>query len=113
LVYGATIIQNGRVQVRGSDSAFTYKVTTDQLHQSKFVFWYADVDGNLDQNTLTTNISLSDPAHKERFTLAASLQQSGDSQIIQLQPGLKLNYNVWDVAQPNRIVLTKGGFFVQ
>ena len=113
LVYGSTVVQNGIAQIRGSDSAFTYKVTVDELQQSKFIFWYANVHGNLDQNTLTTNISLSDPSDKERFAITASIRQSGDSQVIQLRPGLKLDYNEWTVTEPNRIVLGKGGFYVQ
>lgn len=113
LVYGSTIIKNGRANVSGSDSAFTYKVTVDEVKQNKFVFSFADIHGDLDKNVLSTNVSLSDPSHKERFALAATLTQSGDSQVIQLQPGLKLDYNEWAVAQPNRIVLARGGVYVQ
>ena len=111
--YGPTTIQNGVIQLRGTDSAFTYKLTVDQISQKSLALYYADIHGNLDQNTITTNISLSDGARKERFALAASMTKSGDTQIVVLQPGLKLNYNAWDVAQPNRIVLANGGFYIQ
>ncbi len=113
VVYGSNTLQNGSVQVRSSDSAFTYKITADQFSTGNFALWYANINGKLDQNTVTANISLSDSTNKEEFALAATMKKSGDTQTIQLEKGLKLNYNVWDVAQPNSIVLAKDGFFIQ
>jgi translocation and assembly module TamB len=112
VVYGSNTIQNGVVKVTGTDSAFTYKVTVDKIATSQLALWYANIHGNLDQNTITTNISLSDSVKKERFALVASLQNAGDSQIIQLQPGLKLDYQPWVVTEPNRIDISKAGFYV-
>ena len=113
LEYSGTTIQNGVITVRGTDSAFTYQLTTDQVSKSKFTLWYADIHGNLEQNLVTTNISLADESRKERFSIKADLQKVGDSQIVHLEPGLKLNYKTWKVAEPNSIVLMNGGFFVQ
>lgn len=113
VVYGTMAIENGVVKVNGVDSAFTYKVTADKISQGQFQLWYADIHGDLDQDKITTNISLSDQQHKEQFLLGASLQKIGDSQIVQLAPGLKLNYRDWTVAQPNRIVLAGGGFYIR
>ena len=112
VVYGASTIQNGIVQVRGTDSALIYKITADQFTQSSLSLWYADIHGNLDQNTVTANISLSDSTKKEQFAIMASMQKIGDTQVIQLQKGLKLNYNVWDVAVPNRITFANNGFYI-
>ncbi len=112
LVYGTRNIQNGVAQVRGSDSAFTYKINVDQVSFGSYSLWYADAHGNLDQNTITTNISVSDNTRKEQFALSANMQKSGDTQIVHLQKGLKLNYEVWNVAEPNRIVLGNGGFYI-
>jgi len=113
LVYGTTTIVNGKVRVSGTDSAFTYKVTADEIEQGDIGLWYADIHGNLDKDNISTSVSLADNTGKERFLLVADMQKVGDTQIVQLQPGLKLNYAVWDVAQPNRIVLANGGFYVQ
>ncbi len=112
LVYGTNMIQNGTIQIRGADSAFTYKINADEVSSGAFKLWYADIHGNLDQNTITTNISLSDNAKKEEFALSASMQRSGDTQIVKLQKGLKLYYDAWDVAESNRIVFVNGGFYV-
>ncbi len=112
VLYGTNAIENGVIKVSGTDSAFTYKVTVDKIATSQIALWYANIHGNLDQNTITTNISLADSVKKERFALVASLQNVGDSQIIQLQPGLKLNYQTWAVTEPNRIDLSKAGFYI-
>lgn len=112
LVYSGTTIQKGVVKVRGTDSAFTYQVNVDEVKKDKFSFWYTDVHGRLDQNKITTNISISDAQRKERFALVGDMQKIGDSQVVHLQPGLVLDYKPWEVAQPNRIVLVNGGFYI-
>jgi len=113
LVYSGTDIQNGVIQVNGADSAFTYKVNADEIKKSSIDLYFADIHGTLDQNAITANISLSDAGKKERFALAATMQKVGDSEIVHLQKGLKLNYKVWDVADQNQIVLANGGFYVR
>ncbi|MGN6567520.1 MAG: translocation/assembly module TamB domain-containing protein, partial [Flavipsychrobacter sp.] len=113
VVYGGNTITNANVQVNGADSAFTYQVTVDRFEQSRLQFWYANIHGNLDQNQITTDVSLSDSSKKERFALAATIQKDRDTNIVQLQPGLKLNYQTWQVNEPNRIVLSKGGMYIQ
>lgn len=112
IVYGATTIDNGFVQIRSTDSAFTYKITANQISHDKFSIWYANIHGLLDKDTLTTSLSIADATGIERFALAADMHIKGDSQIIHLRPGLKLDYKKWDVAQPNRIVLAKAGYYV-
>jgi len=113
IVYGSTTITNAQIAVNGADSAFTYKVTADKITQNSMELWYTNIHGNLDQDSITASISLSDEAKKERFALAATILNAVDSQIIRLNPGLKLDYKVWDVAQPNKIVFSKGGCYVQ
>ncbi len=112
IVYGKTTIENGEVYVKGNDSAFTYQLTVDRIAQSEMQLWYANIHGNLDQNTINTNISLSDSAGKERFALAATMHKNGDTQVVQLQPGLKLNYQIWQVQEPNSIALSDKGFYI-
>jgi len=112
VIYGTSTIENGIVNINGTDSAFTYKATVDKIIASELALWYANIHGTLDQNTITTNISLSDSVKKERFALVASLQNVGDSQVVQLQSGLKLNYQPWVVTEPNRIELSKAGMYI-
>jgi len=113
VTYGSNIIDKAEAHVNGSDSALAYNVTADRISMSNMNFWYAKASGNVAAHGVSTNVSISDSAKKERFALGASLQQNGDTQVVQLQPGLKLNYNEWQVAQPNRVVLAKGGMYAQ
>src|SRR5690606_11394237 len=49
----------------------------------------------------------------QKFRINAQMQQNGDEQIVQLQPGLMLDYKTWEVNQQNKIVLGKEGFYIQ
>ncbi len=113
VVYGSNTIDKAYIRVNGTDSAFTYKVTVDKIAAGSLALWYADIHGNIDQNMITTNLSISDSQKNERFALAANMQNQGAEQVITLKEGLKLDYNTWTVAQPNKIVLTNGGYYIQ
>jgi translocation and assembly module TamB len=113
IVYSPYTIENAKFQLKENDSALTYKLNFDQVSMSNYALYYGDVHGAMDRNVITTSVSLSDNEKKERFALNTSLRATGDSQVIQLMPGLKLNYQVWQVSQPNRIVLDSKGFYVQ
>ncbi len=113
VVYGNNTIEKALIKVSGTDSAFTYKVTVDKISAGSLALWYADIHGNLDQNLVTANVSVSDSLKKERFALAANMQNQGADQVITLKEGLKLDYNTWTVAPANKIVLTKGGYYIQ
>jgi len=112
LEYGSNTIEKGVIKILGTDSSFTYKATVDRITTGTLALWYADLHGNFDKDSISAYLSVADSSNKERFALAANMQSLGDSQIIQLKPGLKLNYDVWDVAQPNKIVVANGGLYV-
>lgn len=112
LVYDSNIVKRGVIDVIGVDSAFTYKITADQVRKGNFAAYGTNINGRLDQDKITANVSLSDRAGVEQFALKADMSMTGDTQVVRLLPGLKLNYKDWDVAQPNRIVLGDGSFYV-
>ncbi len=112
IIYDSSTVKAAVIQVRGTDSALTYKITADRMTYNQFDLWYADIHGNVDHDLITTNISLSDADKKERFSLAASMNQQGNNKVLQLLPGLKLDYNTWTVAQPNSITFSDSGYFV-
>ena len=113
LIYSGTDVQNGVIMVNSVDSAFTYSITADEIKKSSVDLFFANIHGNLDQNTINTNISISDASKNERFALVADIHKTDDTQVVHLQKGLKLNYNAWDVTDQNRIVLAGGGFYIQ
>ena len=113
LVYGSNTIQNAYAKVNGTDSAFTYKVTADKIGAGSMSLYYADISGNIDKDMITTNVSISDSLKKERFALAADMQNKGDIQVLTLRQGLKLDYNQWTVPADNQVVMTRGGYYIQ
>lgn len=113
LVYYSNTIRNAVGQVSGNDTGLTYKITADRISRRGFDFWYTNINGSLDKGLLRANVSSSDEERKERFAFKATMQIDADKQIVQILPGLKLNYIDWNVAQPNRIVLASNGLFVQ
>lgn len=106
-------IRDARVSVNGNDSALTYKMSVDRVHQNSIDIYYANVTGRLSANTLTTDISVSDRDSNRRFFLSGVLQNQGNDQVFQLNPHLMLNYENWNVLQPNRITFGEQGFFVE
>jgi translocation and assembly module TamB len=113
MVYSTISIRNANARVAENDSTLTYNVNIDEISQGKYALYYADIHGDYGGDRMTANVSLSDAGKKERFAIKADMRSVGDSQIISILPGLKLNYENWDVAQPNKVVLTSKGFYVQ
>ncbi len=113
VVYSGTNIQKGRINISNTDSAFTYSITADEIKKSTVALYFADIHGKLDQDKITTHISLSDASKQERFALSADIQKTGSTQVIHLEPGLKLDYKPWNVNDQNKIVFGSGGFYVQ
>jgi len=113
VTYATYNIYDGKVRVNGTDSALTYLASVDRFTQNTMDIWYANASGNVRTNLITSNISIADPDSNQKFRIGASLQQNGDEQVLQIAPGLMLNYQEWNVSQPNKIVFGSEGFYVQ
>ncbi len=112
IVYGSTIIDGGVVHVQEEDSAINWKVTVAKVAQGDISLWGTNIAGTIKENSITAALSITDEAGKERFALSGYMSSVADSQIIHLNEGLKLDYAPWEVAQPNRVVLSRGGLYV-
>jgi hypothetical protein len=111
IIYDSISIANSKVRLVGNGD-LAYDVTADKVSKGRLGLWYASITGKLERGLLTTSVSLSDQDKKERFALKGSMKAVNNTQVIQLEV-LKLNYQVWDVSQPNSIVVTTAGFYVQ
>lgn len=111
--YGGMIVENGLAKINETDSSLNYDVTVDKFEQGSLRFWFAKLNGNIRNRVITANASIADSSKTERFALAATLKQENNEQVIEMLPGLKLNYDTWTVAQPNKIVFGNGGYYVQ
>jgi hypothetical protein len=113
VTYGSNEINKAEAHVNGSDSSMTYKVKADEISAGSLHFFKSTASGDITSNSVSANISIADSADKERFALAASVAQQGDTQVIQLGPGLVLNYDTWNVSESNKIAIAKEGLYVQ
>ncbi|MBL7719330.1 MAG: translocation/assembly module TamB domain-containing protein [Flavipsychrobacter sp.] len=111
--YAGTTIENGKATVTGADSSLNYEVTVDRLEQGSLQFWFAKVAGDIRNNVLTTRVSIADSSRTERFVIAANMQQQDNEREISMLPGLKLDYDEWNVLSPNKIIFGDNGFYVQ
>ncbi len=111
--YADMHIDGVRVRVNGTDSALTYAANVKHFQQNSIDLYYAKVFGDLRTNLVNANVSVSDVDSVPRFGLGASLQRNEDAQIVQLQPGLLLNYKTWQVTPQNQIVFGPPGFYIQ
>lgn len=114
LQYKDMYLYNGVVNAKGTGNALNYDVSLDKFKQGKDLeIVYASLYGTAANKTVTANLSIADTSKEVRFALGASYRQNGDTQLISMLPGLKLNYDDWQVRQPNTIALGKEGFYVQ
>jgi hypothetical protein len=114
LQYKDMFFYKGIVNAKGSGNSLNYDISLDKFKQGKDLeIVYASLYGKAANKTVTANLSIADTGKEVRFALGASYRQNGDTQFISMLPGLKLNYNDWQVKQPNTIVLGTDGFYVQ
>lgn len=113
ITYATFDITDAKVRVKGNDSALTYVASVDHIKQKTIDVWYANASGRVRTNRVTTTISVADADSVQKFRLHASLTQEEKDQVLQFHRGLMLNYQEWDVQEPNRIVFGEEGFYVQ
>ncbi len=113
VVYGSNTIDSLQVRVNGVDSGLDYRVSVDKVSTPAMQLWKSSVTGRLDKDDITANIRLGDSADKARFAINAVLQQDDSANVLTLKEGLLLNYETWQVAQPNKIVFGKQGVYAQ
>lgn len=113
IVYTGYKIDGVKVRVDGEDTALNYLASVRHFQMSTLDLYYTRVQGNLETNTVNANVSVADVDSNQRFGVGASLQRNGEEQVVQLQPGLMLNYKTWEVSQPNKIVFAPAGFYIQ
>lgn len=111
VIYGTNTIDSIKVRVNGVDSALTYIASINKMTSPSLQLWQTSVSGELNDNEITADVNIADSANKPRFAINALLHQYDSAQVVKLKEGLLLNYENWQVAQPNQIVLGKEGFY--
>jgi translocation and assembly module TamB len=113
IVYGTNTISGATAKINESDSALAYNIGINKFAQPRIELLNTTLAGNVSQHNITATLRTQDSAKKDRFALDASLQQSGSDNILSLHRGLMINYKNWTVTEPNKIVFSPLGFYVQ
>jgi translocation and assembly module TamB len=111
--YNDIFLSNGKANITGGNEGLAYNISADRFKQNNLQFWYASATGTAYRQSITSKISISDSAHTERYAVSGVYHQHPDRQEVHIDNGLKLNYKTWQVSQPNSIVFSKNGFYVQ
>ncbi|WP_276132762.1 translocation/assembly module TamB domain-containing protein [Polluticoccus soli] len=111
--YNNMTILNTQANVKGDNAGLNYSVTVDRFTGGGMDFWYASATGTVANKEITSKISIADQEKRERFGTSFVFHQHPDKQEIHIRDGLVLNYKHWDVTQPNAIVFSPTGFYVQ
>ena len=112
-VYNTYTITGTDVQIRGDQAALTYDADIRRIRQKTMDIWFTHADGQIRNSLIDANLSIADADSVQKFRLYGTMQQEGDHHVVQLQRGLMLNYEVWNVLEPNRIVFGPEGFYVE
>lgn len=103
--YGTQTINNLRFSAATKASQLNYALAVDNAGSPSFMLNESSVTGNLANNELFTNIVLKDSKEKDRYHLAAKINQPDtNSYRFSLSPdSLLLNYDKWQISNDNFI----------
>lgn len=116
-VYNDSKIDSAHVFVAANKDTMRYGVGFIQFEQSNFLKMFeTSVSGRLRKDSLYVRFNSKDSVDKNRFTLGGAiyhdLNNDTAATYVRMFKGIRFNYNSWDVAPSNKIVIAPEGFFV-
>ncbi|WP_160136102.1 translocation/assembly module TamB [Chryseobacterium sp. c4a] len=110
LLYGENTIEKGALKVTNENQALQYSLNVAALKSSSFSLKKINIDGDIADNTINYNITTKDDKDATQFLIAGNAKSLNDITEVSLNPnGLKLNYADWNVAENNKIQISKKG----
>lgn len=103
LQYGEQAIENIDITAATETQQLNYAIKADRLGSKSFRLYKTSVEGSLANNELFTNILLKDLNDKDRYHLAAKIDQP-DSNAYRISlnaDSLLLNYEKWQISDDN------------
>lgn len=113
IMYGENDLKEFNLVLTERDSGMKYVAQFEGFSQGKIELNKTKVDGAIDANLISANFETADKQGVQRFAFGAKVQKEGSTQAFSLREGLMLDYNNWAVAQPNKIVMSKEGFYAE
>lgn len=110
LLYGENTIEKGTLKVTNENQALQYNLNVAALKSSSFSLKKINIDGDIADNTINYNVTTKDDKDVTQFLIAGNAKSLNDITEVSLNPnGLKLNYADWNVAENNKIQISKKG----
>lgn len=105
IVYGTTIVNNGKLNINTNNNALNYSLTVDEVKMSSSLdLLYPSITGSARDNKLGINIQVRDAARKERYRIAGTFSAlPNEYQFSFLQNGVMFNYINWAVNADNSL----------
>jgi hypothetical protein len=114
ILIGANHIQNLRMDINTADSGLTLKLGAQQIKVGGSILLDSTVlNATILNNIIDFDLGIKDKEAKDRYTIGGKLQQASNGDLVfSLNPNdLLLNYDQWQVAQQNKIVVASAGGF--
>ncbi len=110
LVYGTNTFTDAKLAINTVDKALEYSLIIDEVKNTQILLPYTSLTGNLKSNLLNYKLLVKDKVDKDRYLIAGNLKAINNETRISLNAnGLKLNYQPWQIAPNNLIVIGKNG----
>lgn len=107
------ILDSVHLLVEEGNALMNYNVGAHRFRSgSSIELWKPTVSGYLQNDSLIANASVSDSAMEEQFALGARAYHPDSNTYFHLFPGLKFDYNIWNVNPENQIAFGPQGFYI-
>jgi Uncharacterized protein conserved in bacteria len=105
IVYGTTIVNNGKLNINTNNNALNYSLTVDEVKMSSSLdLLFPSVTGSAQNNKLNISIQVRDATRKERYRIAGVFSAlPNEYQFSFLQNGVMFNYIPWAVNADNSL----------
>lgn len=112
--YDSSGVQNAGLKLYAIGNKASYSGAVKQINVSDFSIKRTSLNGEIADNTLTTNIALKDSVNKDRFAFHTRLQSVENKYRINLSSrGTLIDYNEWRSDSTGYIEYSKEGLLVK
>lgn len=112
--YDSSIVRNANLKLYAVGNKATYNGAISEINVSDFSIKRTTLNGEIADNTLTTNVALKDSVNKDRFAFHTRLQSVEDKYRINLSnQGTLIDYKEWRSDSTGYIEYGKQGLLVK
>lgn len=112
--YAGSLLDSLSLHMDEDNDQMNYDITAySYTYGSSIQLWKPLLTGYLRDDTLVTNASISDSAFNEQFAFGGSMYlQDTSATFVHIFPGLKFDYNEWNVNPDNLMAFGSQGFYI-